>query len=133
MTMTPSRPYLLRALYQWIVDNNMVPNIVVNATFPGVDVPKEHVKNGKIVLDIRPAAIRDLEISNEFIQFRARFLVVRTVYVPMEAITTIYAVETGQGMVFPEEDFGSTTVGQLEPEVSKKADVKKPAKLKLVK
>ncbi len=101
MPMTPSRAYLLRALNDWIIDNQCTPYIVVDASVEGVDVPKQHIKNGQIVLNINPAAIRMLEISNESVVFEARFGGKScSVYIPMEAVTAVYAKENGQGMVF---------------------------------
>lgn len=101
MKMTPSRAYLLRALNDWIVDNQCTPYIVVDAGISGVDVPEQYVKNGQIVLNINPAAVRSLEISNESVVFEARFGGKScAVYIPMEAVTAIYAKENGQGMVF---------------------------------
>ncbi|PJE79310.1 Stringent starvation protein B [invertebrate metagenome] len=101
MNMTSSRPYMLRALYDWIVDNDGTPYILVDARIKGVEVPVEYVKDGQIVLNIAPMAVRALEITNEAITFDARFggrsLII---YVPTEAVMAIYANENGQGMVF---------------------------------
>lgn len=99
--MTPSRPYLLRALNEWILDNQLTPYVVVDATLDGVLVPKEFVSNGQIVLNISPRAVKGLLISNEALEFDARFGgVPMRVYVPIAAVMAIYAKENGQGMVF---------------------------------
>ena len=102
--MTPSRPYLTRALYEWILDNDFTPYVLVDATLVGVQVPTEHVKNGQIVLNVSPGAVRDLLIDNEAVQFNARFGgVPQNIYVPIMAVVAIYAKENGQGMVFGHE------------------------------
>ncbi len=101
MSMTPSRAYLLRALNDWIIDNQCTPYIVVDASVKHVDVPEQYIKNGQIVLNINPAAVRSLEISNDAVVFEARFGgKSQAVYIPMEAVTAVYAKENGQGMVF---------------------------------
>jgi stringent starvation protein B len=102
--MTPSRPYLVQALNEWIVDNEMTPYIVVDAGLQGVNVPEDYVTNGQIVLNISPGAVNDLLIDNETIEFRARFGgVPMLVYIPIIAVMAIYAKENGQGMVFGAE------------------------------
>ena len=101
MPMTASRPYLLRALNEWILGNQCTPYIVVDATAEGVNVPEQHIKNGQIVLNINPAAVRHLDISNQAVGFEARFGgQPQSVYVPIEAVMAVYAKENGQGMVF---------------------------------
>lgn len=106
MTFSNNKPYLLRALYEWILDNNGTPHIIVNADAPGVDVPREHVQNGEIVLNVSPNATQGLELENHMIFFSARFSgVVRHIQVPMHAVVAIVARENGQGMVFPPEEF----------------------------
>ena len=102
--MTSTRPYLIRALYEWIEDNGLTPHILVDATAPGVIVPKQHVREGQIVLNINPAAVRDLRLGNEWIEFSARFGgVARAIQIPVGAVLAIYARENGQGMAFGEE------------------------------
>lgn len=104
MTMTPSRPYLIRALYEWILENECTPYIMVNAFEDGVEVPQEHVKNGQIILNISPNAVQNLSIRNGAIDFDGRFGgIPKKVYVPVGAVTVIYAKENGQGMVFDGE------------------------------
>lgn len=102
--MTSNRPYLLRALYEWILDNNMTPHIVVDATAGGIRVPSEHVEDNQIVLNILPAAIRDLQIDNDAVSFNARFNgMAQSVFVPIQAVIAIYARENGKGLIFPDE------------------------------
>ena len=102
--MNSSRPYLLRALHEWIVDNGMTPQVLIDAENPDVSVPDVARANDRIVLNIAPQAVRDLEIDNEYLSFVARFSgVSHGVLVPVEAVQAIYARENGQGMMFPEE------------------------------
>ncbi|WP_221801787.1 ClpXP protease specificity-enhancing factor [Oceanobacter mangrovi] len=102
--MTPSRPYLVRALNEWILDNQCTPYVLVDASLAGVQVPQDYVNQGQIVLNISPVAVQSLLIDNEGISFNARFGgVPMSVYVPTVAILAIYAKENGQGMVFGTE------------------------------
>ncbi len=103
--MTANRPYLLRALYEWIGDNEMTPHILVDAGVPGVEVPDQAVQKGKVILNIDPAAVRELNLGNEWLTFSARFSGRSfNVTVPVEAVLAIYAKENGQGMMFAQED-----------------------------
>ncbi len=103
--MTPSRPYIMRALYEWIVDNDCTPYVLVDASVNGVVVPEQYVKDGQIVLNISPSAVVDLNISNDALSFNGRFGGVATdILVPVTAVVGIYARENGQGMVFEPED-----------------------------
>nr|MBS0021189.1 ClpXP protease specificity-enhancing factor [Gammaproteobacteria bacterium] len=94
--MKSSRPYLIRAIHQWIVDNELTPYLIVDALAPGVEVPKQYVQQGRIVLDVSPRAVRSLQLGNDWIEFSARFggasLPVR---VPTHAIQAVYAKENG--------------------------------------
>jgi stringent starvation protein B len=104
MTMTSSRPYIIRALYEWILENSCTPYILVNAYGQGVQVPQEHVKDGQIILNIAPAAVQGLLIRDDALEFNGRFAGIPTpVYVPIGAVMGIYARENGQGMVFDPE------------------------------
>ena len=104
MSMKSSRPYLVRALYEWILDNGCTPYLLVDATVAGVDVPQQYVKNGQIVLNVAPGAVAGIDMSNDEIRFRGRFGGVATdVFVPIGAVLGIYARENGQGMVFEPE------------------------------
>ena len=103
--MTSSRPYIMRALYEWIVDNDCTPYVLVDASGDGVMVPQQFVKDDQIVLNISPGAVMDLNISNDAVVFNGRFGGVATdVFVPISAVVGIYARENGQGMVFEPED-----------------------------
>ena len=103
--MTPSRPYIMRALYEWIVDNDCTPYVLVDATSAEVMVPQQFVKDGQIVLNISPGAVMDLNIGNDAMAFNGRFGGVATdIYVPITAVVGIYARENGQGMVFEPEE-----------------------------
>ena len=103
-SMTSHRPYLLRALYEWIADNGMTPHLLVDATRPDVRVPVSAVKDGRIVLNIADRAVSRLDMNNELISFSARFGgVSQAVSVPVGAVLAIYARETGQGMALPDE------------------------------
>lgn len=102
MAMTSSRPYMIRALYEWIVDNDCTPHILVNAYVEGVEVPQQHIdKDGQIILNISPGSVGDLELGLDFISFNARFGGLATdIFVPTQAVLGIYARENSQGMVF---------------------------------
>ena len=99
--MNSSRPYLVRALYEWIVDNDCTPHMLVNAEYPAVQVPQGFASDGQIVLNISPSAVRNLHMDNDAVSFEGRFGgVAHSLYVPSAAILGIYARENGQGMVF---------------------------------
>lgn len=103
--MTSNRPYLLRALYQWITDNNMTPHILVDAGITGVDVPEHAIQKGKVILNIDQAAVRELDMGNDWLTFNARFAGRQHyVSVPVEAVLAIYSKENGQGMMFAHDD-----------------------------
>lgn len=98
---TSTRPYLLRALYEWCTDNALTPYIAVLVD-DTVQVPREYVQNGEIVLNVSTDATSGLRIGNEFIEFKARFGgVPREIIVPIDRVIAIYARENGQGMAFP--------------------------------
>jgi stringent starvation protein B len=102
--MTSNRPYLLRGLYQWVLDNGMTPQILVDATDGEAVLPLEHVREGRIVLNISPPAVADLLIADETISFQARFAGRScAVRAPIRAVLAIYARENGKGMAFPPE------------------------------
>jgi stringent starvation protein B len=130
-SMTSSRPYLIRALSEWILDNDMTPHIVVDAQHEDVVVPTQYVENGKIVLNVSPTAVRDLQVSNETLSFSARFSgQAMDVYMPIMAVLAIYARENGQGMVFADDE--STPPSPDKP-TSNATDKKNRPNLKLVK
>ncbi len=102
--LSPRRPYLLRAFYEWLLDNQLTPHLVVDVTLPGVHVPMEYARDGQIVLNIAPRAVGELELGNKEVTFNARFGgVPRQVYVPMAAVLAIYARENGAGTMFEPE------------------------------
>jgi stringent starvation protein B len=135
-TMTPSRPYLMRALNEWILENDCTPYVLVDAGMPGVQVPEDYIDNGQIVLNISTSAVKSLLIDDDGLSFNARFGGVPIdLYVPMVAILAIYAKENGQGMVFGSE--AGAPDPNKPPEPSKPKRDEKPAKarpsLKVVK
>jgi len=102
---TSQKPYLLRAMHEWMTDNQQTPHMVVDATLAGVAVPRQFVQNGKIILNVSYSATHGLTMGNDLVRFHARFgSVTHDVQVPMVAVLGIYARETGQGMVFAEND-----------------------------
>ncbi|GAB2491101.1 ClpXP protease specificity-enhancing factor [Arenimonas alkanexedens] len=102
--MGSNRPYLLRALNEWICDNGMTPHLLVDAVREGVQVPASVVKDGRVVLNIAPRAVAHLVVDNREVRFMARFGgVSQSVVVPVTAVLAIYAQETGQGMMLPED------------------------------
>jgi stringent starvation protein B len=107
--MTPLKPYLIRSIYEWINDNQLTPHLLVNAEYPGVSLPTDFIEDGRIVLNIRPAAIQGLVLDNDEVQFNARFSgKPMRINVPIPAILAIYAKENGRGMVFDPEDSEDT-------------------------
>lgn len=114
ITVTPTRPYLVRAIYDWIQDNQLTPYLVVNADEANVSVPRQHVKDGQIVLNIAAHAVHQLHIDHDAIQFNARFGgVSQLVYAPMRAVMGLYARENGQGLFFDPNEYGAATEPQL--------------------
>ncbi len=105
MSMTSSRPYLIRSIYDWIVDNALTPYILVDAAYPGVEIPQEFVTEGRVILNISPEACRGLHLDNHRIVLTTRFSgrTVQLALVP-GAVMAIYAKENGRGMEFGEED-----------------------------
>ncbi|MBY6095677.1 ClpXP protease specificity-enhancing factor [Ferrimonas balearica] len=102
--LSPSRPYLLRAFYEWLLDNDLTPHLVVEAEMPGVQVPRQFVEDGQIVLNIAPHAVGNLQMGNEEVTFNARFGgQPHALRVPMYAVAAIYARENGAGTVFQPE------------------------------
>jgi len=126
--MTSSRPYLIRAIYDWIVDNNFTPYLLVNAENDSAIIPREYVEDGKIVLNINPTAISNLQLGNDYIMFNARFSgKAMEVSIPVIAVLAIYAQENGQGMMFDENNnnFPPTSPEDTPPpEKSKKPQLK---------
>ncbi len=105
--MSSNRPYMLRAMYDWISDNDMSPYLLVNARAPGVKVPPHVVVDGQVVLNVAARAIGALDLGNEWIRFDGRFSgVSHRIEVPIGALLAVYAKESGQGMMFPAEEAG---------------------------
>lgn len=145
--MTSNKPYIIRAFYEWILDNNVTPYIAIDATLPYVEVPEEYVSEGKIILNLLPSAIHNLSLSNEWISFSTRFNGASVdINAPIGSIIAIYARENGHGIEFPaealtedpfikEEDVKSTkkatspfsVVSNDNTKVSKKTTAKKPS------
>ena len=120
ITTRSKRPYLIRAMHEWMGDNGKTPHIVVDAAHDGVQVPAQHIKDGKIVLNISPSAAHNLRLRNDSISFRARFSGVPfDVMVPMPAVMGIYARETGQGMIFSHDSNEPVDEASVTPVVSR--------------
>lgn len=134
--MNSSRPYLARALYEWILDNGCTPYVVVNANRDDVQVPRAHVKDGQIVLNIAPTAVVGLKIDNDALEFSARFGgVAMQIYVPIGAVLGVYARENGQGMIFEPDDSSPSPTPPASDANGATAENKKPGRpgLKIVK
>jgi stringent starvation protein B len=137
--MTSNRPYLIRALFEWITDNGMTPHLIVDADADGVVVPRGYVDDGRIVLNIAPGAVHGLVIGNDSIQFSARFGGnPQSVDVPPRAVLGLYARENGQGMLFPDEgpdaerDAASSDDDSGTPEGSGEGDKRARPSLRIV-
>ena len=127
--MSSQRPYLLRALYEWVVDNGMTPHVLVDATQPGVRVPAHAVKDGRIVLNIAERAVGGLRMDNDALRFSARFGgVSQSVLVPLHAVIAVYARETGQGMALPDDPRAASAPMAADPATATatEADVPPP-------
>lgn len=135
--MNSSRPYLLRAIYQWIVDNDCTPYLLVNAVAPGVTVPQEYVENDKIILNVGPMAAHGLVLGDEEVTFDARFGGrPMAVVVPVGAVLAIYARENGQGMLFTDETDaadGDTDAGAEDGSADEPARQSRRPNLKVIK
>ncbi|MDE0490051.1 MULTISPECIES: ClpXP protease specificity-enhancing factor [Psychrobacter] len=124
-SLTPTRPYMVRALYQWIEDNALTPYLMVDATAKNVQVPTEHVQDGRIVLNIASRATGNMRIDNDYIQFSARFGgVSQEIWVPLTAVMGIYAKENSQGMFFDPNEYDNYV--PEEQHTTPKADKPKP-------
>lgn len=113
LNLSPTRPYLARAIYEWICDNNLTPYLLVDATQPNTMVPEQFIQDGQIVLNIVPHAVHKLHMSNDAITFSARFGgVSRDIYVPLNAVLGIYARENGQGLFFDPSEYEGTQIAE---------------------
>lgn len=131
LNLTPTRPYLARAIYEWICENNLTPYLLVDATKPYTDVPTQFIQDGQIVLNIVPHAVHKLHMSNETITFSARFGgVSKDIYVPMNAVLGLYAKENGQGLFFDPNEYSNlqTAENTLESTERKVQQPEKPKK-----
>lgn len=126
--MISNRPYLIRGIYQWIVDNDWTPHIQVDANYPGVIVPTQHVQDGVIVLNLAPSAVQGLAMDNELFSFRARFAgVEQRLAVPPSAVLAIFARENGQGLPLPPEPYPESELDDKDTEApAAKPTAKKP-------
>lgn len=123
--MTPLKPYLIRSIYEWILDNNLTPHVLVDAENPNAILPQQFVQDGRIILNIRPAAVEALSLGNDAIEFNTRFSGKSTyINAPISAVLAIYAKENGKGMVFEAEESQNDEPPPSKPEPPKKA---KPA------
>jgi len=117
-SMTSNKPYLIRALNEWILDNQLTPFLLVDASVKGVEVPEQYIKDGKIILNITPSAIQEIVFEDEWIYFSARFSGQPfMINIPVSAVLAIYAKENGRGIMFAEEEslaVDTTEVGQRE-------------------
>ena len=131
INLSPTRPYMARAIYEWICDNQLTPYLLVDATQPYTSVPEQFVKDGQIVLNIAPHAVHQFQMSNDAVSFSARFGgFARDIYVPISALLGIYARENGQGLFFDPDEYAnvqttedtlkSNTQAQVESETPKK-------------
>jgi len=131
INLSPTRPYMARAIYEWICDNQLTPYLLVDATQPYTSVPEQFVKDGQIVLNIAPHAVHQFQMSNDAVSFSARFGgVARDIYLPISALLGIYARENGQGLFFDPDEYAnvqttedtlkSNTQAQVESETPKK-------------
>lgn len=133
--MLSRKPYLLRAMHQWIVDSGMTPHIVVDVEVPGVEVPPGYAKDGKLILNTSYEATEGLEIGAEQVEFSARFGgVARNLFIPMDAVLAIYAQETGEGMIFgPEQEPTPPTSPDTPEGDTGKPDASRRPSLKVIK
>ena len=118
--LTPTRPYLIRAIREWAMDNGLTPQLLVDAGVDGIVIPEGHVQDGKIVLNVHTQAVKALELGNEFITFSARFGgTSHAINLPIQSVLAVFARENGQGIIFQEEEtqhqMGQSTSDSEEP------------------
>jgi stringent starvation protein B len=130
--MTSNQPYLVKAFFDWIIDNNLTPYMVIDATVPGTEVPQQFVKDGQIVLNVSPAACVNFHMDLDWISFQARFGgQPMTVQLPLKAVSAIYAKENGAGTVFTNETIGDEPPPPEPP--SKPTSKSRKASLRVIK
>lgn len=121
-SITPTRPYMVRALYQWIEDNALTPYLMIDATADNVQIPREHVQDGRIVLNIASRATGNMSMGNDYIHFSARFGgVSQEIWVPLQAVMGIYAKENSQGMFFDPNEYDDYVPEEDAAAISKKS------------
>lgn len=131
--MTSSKPYLIRGLYEWLLDNDATPYVLVDTGNDAVTIPQGIASDGKVVLNLSPGAIQNLEMTNEYLSFSARFNgVAQDVYCPIASVLAIYAKENGEGMMFAEDNQQEAPASD-EKEVTDKNKKSKRPGLKVVK
>ncbi len=128
MQLNSNKPYLLRAIYDWVVDNDATPHVVLFAENPDVLVPQQFVENGKIILNVSPSAAKDLLIDNDGLSFSARFGGKPfNIYSPIGSVLALYASENGEGLSFEPEGFDDIPPDDSSPK-KPKSDTTKPQK-----
>ncbi len=131
--MTSSRPYIIRAIYEWIVDNGLTPYILVDTRSEAVVVPESYIENNRIILNISPMATHGLALGNDSVSFNARFSgAPLDVFIPTSSVLAIYAQENGQGMMFGDSDEDGEPPPSSDPDGGGNSPAKKPS-LKIVK
>lgn len=125
-TLTPTRPYMVRAIYEWLEDNLLTPHIMVDTSYDSVQVPTEHIRDDRIVLNIASQAVGNMHMDNEYVHFNARFAgVSREIWIPIQAVMGIYAKENQQGMFFDPAEYDD-----YDPSLDNSTKTDKPAKPK---
>ncbi len=121
--MTSNRPYLMRAIFEWIIDNGLTPHVLIDAEVPEVQVPRQYVDEGRIILNISPSAVQNFSIDNQWLSFNARFGGKPfEIFAPIHAIRAVYAAENSEGMMFepmPESEVEPPTEPDPDPEPPK--------------
>jgi len=132
--MLSNRPYLIRAMFGWIVDNHWTPHVQLDVNYPGITVPREYAQEGVLVLNIHPEAIRDRQFHNDWFAFKARFQgAEREIGFPPEAVLAIFARENGQGMPFPPEPYPDAASNLQNRDSETDTSAKKKPHLSIVK
>ncbi len=131
--MISTRPYLIRAIYEWAQDNNLTPHILVDTSEENVSVPTDFIEDDKIILNIAASAVANLSLDNDYISFNARFAgVAREIFVPISAVRAVYARENGMGVVLPDDpEQDDAPVTQDQPVAD--SNVPKGSHLKIIK
>jgi stringent starvation protein B len=122
--MTSNKPYLIRALNEWILDNKFAPFLLVDANVEGVEVPQQHIRDGKIILNIAPGAVEEIAFEDKWIHFSARFSgQAFRINIPINAVLAIYAKENGRGMMFAGDESLAENNTEGEGKESSKKDI----------